>query len=347
MPARLPMSIVEDLLGVPPGYAPWRVADMARRARALPTWLSTAEARGLPLSPGAKQLLERERARVATLHSTALAMAATHRVRVLKGVRIAAHLPAGMLRQSGDVDLVAADEAAMWACVRDLIGRFDAVPQGVSVMRGVHADDVQYGVALKWPADEPYLDKPMGADVTTCAFAGDFMGVPIRVDPPDDDDICSLFAVAEERFQRRYRLKDMLDLLVLAQVLEDRFADELFDMISAYAQELHLSPELARLIGQADEWVPVSPLWRKLAEDLRPLVDAEKARRRAGPPGMHRLFFGLPLDDIASPGERATLIARPGGDLITTPVGTCLLVSSPIVDSDERAAAEAFARTLH
>src|SRR5262245_54946448 len=109
MPARLPMSIVEDLLGVPPGYAPWRVADMARRARALPMWLSTAQARGIPISPAARQLLDRERARVAALHGTAAEMAAAHRVTVLKGVRLAAHLPAGMLRQSGDVDLVAAD----------------------------------------------------------------------------------------------------------------------------------------------------------------------------------------------------------------------------------------------
>src|SRR5215217_858339 len=165
MHPRISMTTVEELLGVPPGHPPWRVADMARRAGALPAWLSTAVARGIPLSPAASELLDRERRRVAVLHRTAEDLAATHRVTVLKGVRIAAHLPAGMLRQSGDVDLVAADEEAMWACVRELMSRFDAVPQGVSVMRSLDPPDVQYGVALKWPAEEPFLDKPMGADV--------------------------------------------------------------------------------------------------------------------------------------------------------------------------------------
>jgi hypothetical protein len=350
MAAPIALTVVEQLLGVPPGYPPWRIADMARRARALPTWLSTATARGVALTPAALGLLERERARVASLHATALDMGATHRVTVIKGVRIAAHMPHGMLRQSGDVDLVAQDEQAMWACVRDLIARVRAVPQGVSVMRGLDSNDVQFGVALKWPADEPYLDKPMGADVTTCAFAGDFRGVPIRVAPPADDDLCSLFAVTEERFQRRYRLKDLLDLLVLADVLETRFGDDVLGVVLELARALCLAPELAKLIGQADEWVPVSALWAKILDELHPLVRGEKARRARvaadGGPGMHALFFGMPLDDVASPGDRATIISRPGGDIITTPVGTCLLVSSPVVDADERERAIEFARSL-
>lgn len=340
------MTVVEELLGVPPGYPSWRIADMARKARALPTWLSTAVARGIPISAGARDLLDRERRRVATLHGTAEAMAAAHRVTILKGVRIATRLPAGMLRQSGDVDLVAADEEAMWSCVRDLIERFDAVPQGVSVMRGIDSDDVRYGVALKWPAEEAHLDKPMGADVTTCAFAGDFRGVPIRIVPPADDDLCAIVAVAEERFQRRYRLKDLLDLLVLAQVLEARFGDELLDLVPATAYEFCLAPEIVKLIEQADEWVPVSPLWRAIVAALKPIARAEKSLRRSPRSGMHTLRFGMPLDDASAPGNRATLIERAGGDVVTTPVGTCLLVSSPVIDADERAEAVAFARAL-
>src|SRR5262245_48796922 len=180
MHPRISMTTVEQLLGVPPGYPPWRVADMARRARALPTWLSTAEARGIALTPASQDLLDRERRRVAELHRIAEDMAAAHRVTVLKGVRIAAHLPTGMLRQSGDVDLSAADEEAMWACVLDLMQRYNAVPQGVSVMRPPTEDgQIHFGVMVKWPAEEPYADKPMGADVTTCAFSGDFDGVQI------------------------------------------------------------------------------------------------------------------------------------------------------------------------
>lgn len=327
------MTTVEELLGVPPGYPPWRVADMARRARALPTWLSTAEARGIDLTPAAKDLLDRERRRVAVLHETAEAMAKNHRVTVLKGIRIARHYPKGMLRQSGDVDLVADDEDAMWACVLDLMERFDAVPQGVSVMRG---DTTHYGVALRWPAEEPYADKPMGADVTTCAFAGNFKGVPIRVKGPEDDVLCSIFAVAEERFQRKYRLKDLLDLLTLAEAAEDRFGDRLPALLSAYAQELNLAPELAQLIAKADEWVAVSALWREIPLDVAGEKEARPERK------MHRLSYGLPLTDFHT--QRAEL--HRDGDILTTPIGTCLLVDSPVVDAQAHAAALDYARKL-
>lgn len=338
MHPQISIAAVEALLGVPPGYPPWRVADMARRARALPTWLSTAEARGIPLSPAARDVLDRERRRVRTLHEIAEAMASAHRVTVLKGVRIAAHLPEGMLRQSGDVDLVAADEDAMWECVRDLMARYEAVPQGVSVMRG---ETTHYGVALKWPAEEPFLDKPMGADVTTCAFAGNFDGVPIRVEPPPDDDLCSIFAVAEERFQRKYRLKDLLDLLVLAGVAEERFGDALLELVPAYAKELCLAPELAKLIERADEWVPVSDLWTAIDAALIPLAEEEKAARKANQRERHRLFFGLPLSQQRTTG-RAQIVERDGGDILMTPIGTCLLVDSPVVDADRHAAALEF-----
>jgi hypothetical protein len=233
------------------------------------------------------------------------------------------------------VDLVAHDEDAMWSCVRDLVERFGAMPQGISVMRG---ETTHYGVALRWPAEEPYADKPMGADVTTCAFAGNFDGVPIRVEALDDDDLCAIFAVAEERFQRKFRLKDLLDLLVLAEVTEDRFGGQLPALLSAYAQELNLAPELAQLIAKADDWVPVSPLWTDMAEGLKPLAEKEKAARAGR--RMHTLNYGLPLNDRRS--EHALIQERAGGDILTTPIGTCLLVGSPVVDASDVAEALAF-----
>src|SRR5262245_31717237 len=107
------LDIVERLLGVPPGYPPWRVADMASRARILATWLSSAEARGVPLGEGAQAYLGRMRRRVAQLHAIGEEMSGTHRISLIKGGRIAKFLPPGLVRQSGDVDLVAGDEEAL------------------------------------------------------------------------------------------------------------------------------------------------------------------------------------------------------------------------------------------
>lgn len=339
------LDIVDRLLGIPSDYPMWRAADMANRAGILATWLSGAIARDLPVTDAARAYLDRTRRRVADLHRIGEEMAAAHGVRVIKGPRIAQHLPAPLLRQSGDVDLVAADEASLWACVVDLRARFDAVPQGVSVLDG--PDGVHIGVFLKWPAAEPQLDKPMGADITTCAFSGDLRGVPVRAAAPDDDDLCGLFAIAEERFQHKYRTKDLLDLLVLAEVLERRFGDDLVEIVCRTAADLALAPELRGLIGRLSGWVPMTDRWQEIHAALTSLARAEKSLRQPDRKGIYRLRYGFPLDARPSDAPVATFLRRGACELATTPVGTCLLVRDRILDEDLLVDALAHARALH
>jgi hypothetical protein len=340
----LDLDVVERLLGVPPHYPPWRVADRAIRGGILATWLSTMVARDRPVSDQAMAYLDRTRRRVGTLHRLGEEMAVAHGLTVIKGPRIARYLPEPLLRQSGDVDLVAPDQESLWRCVLDFQRRLGARPQGVSVLDGPAG--VHVGVAMKWPAEEPYLDKPMGADITTCAFGGDLRTVPVRVAMPDEDDLRGLFAVAEERFQHKYRVKDRLDLLVLARVLEDRLGDRLQETVCGWADRLALAPELRSLIRRTDEWVPVPERWREIRDALGPLSRAEKTRRRPDRPGMLRLRFGYPLDDVSGPGPAVTVHRRDRGDVATTPIGTCLLVERRVLDEDTVADAVAFARAL-
>jgi hypothetical protein len=341
------LDVVDLLLGVPAGCPTWRVADMASRARILPTWLSSAVARQLPLNPGAHAYLERSHQRMAELHATGEELAHDFGLRLIKGARIAAFLPPRLLRQSGDVDLVAPDEAALWRCALRLRERYGAVVQSVSLMEG--PDGIHVGVAMKWPAAEPYLDKPMGADITTCAFAGDFAGVPIRVDPPPNDDLCGLFAVAEERFQRRFRVKDLLDLLVLAEALERRLGDRLTDVVCEHASRLALAPELRQLIRKADVWVPVSDAWFSTLAALGPLAEEEKELRGPDRPGMHRLLFGFPLDDVGSDDLAIRLHPTDSpvdGLVATTPLGACLLTDGQTLNAESVESAIRFARSL-
>jgi hypothetical protein len=333
-------DVVDRLLGVPPDQPEWWAADMANRAGILATWLSARA--DLPAGPAA--YLERMRRRVAGLHAAGEELAAAHGVRVIKGERIARHYPAPLHRQSGDVDLIAPGQASLWECVLDLRDRYGARPQGVTVLdapEGVHV-----GVWMKWPAEEPWLDKPMGADITTCAFAGDLKGVPVREAGPDDDDLCGLIAVAEERFQRKYRVKDRLDLLVLADVLQERFGDELIGRVCAAADAQCLAPELRSLIRSTDDWVPVSPLWHAVADALGPLVREEKARRRPERAGLYRVRYGFPLDERGSADLAVRLVERPGGAVATTPLGTVLLDPTRVLDEETIADALEFARTL-
>ncbi len=339
----LGLDVLDALLGVPPGYPPWRAAEMARRQRVLATWLSAAEARGMPLRPAAAEHLARVRRRMADLYAVADQLAAAHRVTVLKGMRIAAHLPAGLLRESGDVDLVAADQASLWGCVLDLRDRYGAVPQGVSVLQPLAGGRLHLGVSMKWPAEEPYLDKPMGADVTTCAFSGDFRGVPVRAEPLADTDLCSLFAIAEERFQRKFRVKDLLDLVALAGVLDRRFGPDLVERVTEPALALCLAPELRQLVGKAADWAPLPARWADVQAALEPLAVAERAQRGPGRAGMHRLRFGFPLDDRPNGVLAADVHPFDGGELVRTPLGSCLLVDDPVIPAElhERAVAEA------
>jgi hypothetical protein len=337
------LDIVDRLLGVPPGPW-WRMADQAHRARILETWLSSAVARDLPVSAAAREHLDRHRRRVTTLHRLGDDLAGRYGLRVIKGARIARYLPAPLLRQSGDVDLVAPDQASLWRCVLDLGTHFGAVPQGVSVLEG--ASGIHVGVAMKWPAQEPYLDKPMGADITTCAFSGDLTGVPVRAEAPEPDDLCGLFAVAEERFQRKYRIKDLLDLVVLADPLEARLGDGLADAICGHAERLALAPELRQLIARTTEWVPLSERWRGVLAALEPLARDERDRRGPHRPGMYRLRFGYPLDARASADLAVTILRRADGDVATTPVGTCLLANELVLREDVLADAVDYARSL-
>lgn len=337
-------DVVERLLGLPPGLPAWQAADAASRGRVLATWLSSATLRGIPISEGARSYLDRVRRRVAELHGLGDTLSAAHGLRVLKGARIAAYMPPGLLRQSGDCDLVAPDEDALWNAALELRERLGAVPRCVSVLRsGGHT---HVAVFLKWPAEEPFLDKPMGVDITTYAFGGDLKRVPLRVRAPGPDDLAGLFAVAEERFQRKFRAKDRLDLLVLAQALESRLGDRLAGVICDHAAELALAPELCQLVAGTDERVALSAAWAHTLERLRPLAREETARRREGRPGMYATRFGLPLDAVRGEGPRLVVHHRSGLDLATTPMGTCLLLERPEVTDEDLTRAVAHARVL-
>ncbi|MEU6074267.1 hypothetical protein [Micromonospora sp. NPDC047074] len=338
------LDVVDRLLGAPPEHPTWRVADLANRKGILATWLSSAVARGLELSEAEGAYLRRWERRVEALHATGVELAGLHGVTILKGPCIARFFPDGLLRQSGDVDLFAPSEEVLWSCVRDLVDRWGAVPQAVSVLEG--PDRVHVGVAMKWPAAEPHLDKPMGADITTFTFAGDLRGVPVRVAPIAEDDLCGLFAVAEERFQRKFRIKDLLDLLVLAGVLEQRLGDDLTEVVCEHAERLALAPELRQLVVRASEWVSMSERWLLTADALRPLARREKDMRRPGRPEVHRLSFGFPLDTRRSAEPRVEIHRRAGSSLVTTPVGTCLLTERLVVNEEELTDALDHARSL-
>lgn len=328
-----PIGTVERLLGVAPDLPSWGVADHAQRAKALATWLSARDLAGQQLTDGDRGYLDRMRRRVGTLHAVGEELAAGYGLRVLKGPRIAAYYPEGLLRQSGDVDLLTPDAASLWAAALDLRTRFGAVLQCLSLLED-GPGPLHLGVSMKWPAEEPHMDKPMGADLNTCAFCGDLKTVPVRVLPPDDEDLCGLFSVAEERFQRKYRIKDLLDFTVLAEAAEQRLGDALVDTVCGHADQLALAPELRSLAKKTGSWNGLSSRWRSVVEELRPLAREEKSLRVPGRPGLHRLRSGLLVNPVPSGEAELRIVRKDDLELAVTPLGICLLVDNPVISGD-------------
>jgi len=79
---------------------------------------------------------------------------------------------------------------------------------------------------------------------------------------------------------------------------------------------------------------------------LRPLAREEKARRRPDRSGMYRLRFGLPLDSMSRSNGLTSLHHRDFGDVVRTPLGTCLLLERPVISEEVLERATEYARSL-
>jgi hypothetical protein len=325
------MGLTASFLGAPEDMADWRVAELAHRKGILATWLSEIEMTGGSLEPGPAEYLARAWRRVQMLHSLGADLAAVHDITLIKGSMIARHMPAGVLRQSGDVGVVTRDEATLWRVVFDVQLRCDAIVRGLSVLSGEDGDR-HLGVWLKWPAEEPLLDKPMGAVVSTCTFTGDLKQVGVRIADIDDDNLLSVFAVAEERFQRKFRVGDLIDLAVLIPALIEEYGEGLVDTVTGWAAKLCLAPELLQLSRLVNEWWKLPGDWLHVMDALVDLSNVESEVRRTGGRVLHTARYGVALDEVPGSGLRLDVHHMTDCDLATTPVGTFLLVGSAAID---------------
>ncbi len=339
------LDIIEQLLGSPPDAPLWQVAATANRKKVLASWLSTVVARDIPISDGAREYLDRVRRRVATLHDVGAQLGDRTGVTVIKGERIARHMPPWLLRNSGDADLVADDEQMLWRAVTDLRDTYGAIAQSVSVLRT--STEQHFVIAMKWPAEEPLLDKPLGADVATCAFCGDVAsGAPPRTMLSDDEDIRGLHTVAEERFQRKFSVKDMLDFLVLSRRLDRRLDRRLADRIVAETVAVRRAPELLNLIAKTGSWVELGGHWAGIEQALTTAAAAEKASRAARSEELPTVYYGYPLDSTPGAGEVAEFHRIEDLDVVSTPIGTCLLLSGEELTMAELERAQRIAASL-
>ncbi|MBB5801682.1 hypothetical protein F4560_001450 [Saccharothrix ecbatanensis] len=341
------LALLHRLLDVDEDDTPDVLVRTARdHGWSFPALVLSAFARdGMALGSGSSDELNRTTTR-RTLYAGVLAgLSARVPVNVLKGPSIARHYPDGLVRAVGDLDLVVADEEALWRAVRAVLELCPVEAVGVSVYGHPEQHLI---IDLAWPGADPFLDKEHRVELSTAAFPGDQGSVPVRVPLPADPVTSDLLAVAEERFQRAFTAKDLVDVAVLAPLVRSG-AD-----VAAAAVEWNLAPELLELLELA---APETDLGG-LADALPPLRDSaarERERRLAWsspePPddpiaaalAAGREVGGLLLreerrDDMT----RSRVLRYDGGVVMETPVGDYLMVDHPEVTQEQydRALAE-------
>jgi hypothetical protein len=351
------LGVLYDVLGMEAG-AP--LAEAVRTARALRggfvnILLSAAETEGLPLTPEHAAELGRGRRRAAGYRELGDDLRAMPGVTLHKGPSLGRHYPEGWMRPCGDLDVIAEGEDTLWQVIDTVARRFPVEDPMVSLIQ--HGGERHLFVSVGWPAADPKTTPASRVEVSTFAYGGEPGLVPMRSAQPSNQWLADLLALTEERFQREFDPKDVLD---LACALNSPKAPALERVVAA-AEEYLLAPELlelcerARRHGSLATFVP-----RRLGEWLRPAAEKESARR-AGGPGPHREdtdltarraaglpLYGMQLTERLRRGAPSRASEHHFDDdlLLRTPIADFLLVTSELVDPDRYEAARTELATL-
>ncbi|MFJ9556037.1 nucleotidyltransferase family protein [Nocardiopsis sp. NPDC101807] len=315
--------------------------------RRLPTLLlSVMEQEGAELGTGARDELRRAHERDRDYQDLYRAIAEDAECRVLKGPRLAERYPAGLRRAVGDLDLVVPDEKALWSGLRRAL-REREVSRILLALHGEEGRELT--VEIHWPSEDDLLDGDASAEFNTAPLPGNFGTVRPRTSLPDDDWVASLLGLAEERFQRSFEVRDILDVHVLAASAPP--VDTVVEAIRGYGRE----PEVLELLTRANDSLGTGTL-TDLAEALVEPAEAEEARRASAAHGIatdpdetdvdRRFKAGLPVQGfmLRRADDRRTLTearrhAFSRGWLLLTPVGDYLLCGGPVVAQDDYEAA--------
>ena len=322
------IRLMYDLLGVDTDESHFRLVEAAKReSQALPQLvLSVLRAGGAELGTGAHDELRRAEQRHMTYKAVADQVSQATAGRVVKGPSIAACYPQGIRRPVGDLDVIVAGESRLWEAVR-IVKEFESrCTIGVSVIGG---QPVHFVVWLSWPGVDPALDPPHLVEICTAAFCGDMGAVTVRADLPSGHVEADVLSLAEERFQRPFGVRDILDILVLSRATTLNV-----QQLADGATRFLLAPELLELLKLASAHVDIGRLGA-LNRILADAANTELSRRRApaNGSGTTPVHHGVLLQERAWDTRFVSSVTHrwDGGQMLRTPVGDYLLVTGEIV----------------
>lgn len=329
----LTLDLMHDLLGVDPYDGPRRLLAKARTVRGVisPLVLSLAAREGVPMGTGARDELARMQRRARTYRDLYDVVTAVPGARVIKGPSIARHYPEGVLRPLGDLDVIVEAEETLWRVLGTVLDRHRSDEADLAEL--TEPDGRHLIVSVWWPGEDPLLDADHGVEVSTFGFTGQAeQAVPLRAALPGDRVIADVLALAEERFQRDFTVKDVVDLVC---VLSSPAAPDPTDLATA-AGEWLVAPELEelclRLTAHPDlaEALPAG-----LLSALHAPAGAERARRTArGPQPQGPRRHGFQLSTPLRRGAGLSTVDHGVADqtIRRTPIADFMLVTDALVD---------------
>jgi hypothetical protein len=195
---------------------------------------------------------------------------------------------------------------------------------------------------LEWPSHDPALDFNLAVDIQTAAFGGNLGPTGVQDNLPADEATADLLALAEERFQRPFHARDIVDTIALSQT--GVFCDQsLPDVVGSY----RLAPEVIELLAltRTHYKLKVAPdVDRALAVAATRETERRAEGGHAGEPepdvarrlGTDFPIYGMLLRRVPRRHDMATSRIHwfSGGQLLITPVADYLLVATPLVDAD-------------
>ncbi|MEU8587416.1 hypothetical protein AB0C59_10485 [Streptomyces sp. NPDC048664] len=341
-PFPLSLDLLYELLDVDPDLPARHLLRRARQEGAVVSTLvlSLAEREGVPLGEGSRGELARMTRRSELYRDLDAAVRAVPGARTVKGPSLARYYPDHLLRSIGDLDVVVPDEATLWRVLGEVLDRQEAGEVLMTELREGGRRDLL--VSVWWLGEDPMLDLDRGVEVTTFAYGGlPERAVPLRPELPADQTHADVLAVAEERFQRDFTLKDVLDLVF---VLTSPAAPDPAALARAAADHA-LAPELEELCRKAAGHPALAAVIpAELTEHLREPARLERARRDAlGPTDPQPRLYGFQLTEPLrrGVGEAVEDLDFAGVRLRRTPVADLLLVTGELVDPADHEAAVA------
>lgn len=372
----LGVATLEAVLGAVCGEEltePWEVAWLLRHREYsfAPTVYSAWQLAGRELPPGLRYDLDLQRGRLEHYRELAEKLRSTAPGMIpMKGLDVAGRYPPGLLRYMNDLDYWVPDEAELWHATATMAGWGWEIWQATF---GQDGDRLRVLVSLRRPHEDPYA-QPYGMELTNYLSLGDLGGVAPLLDLPlpwRRPQLQNLIMLLLERFEQRYRARDLVDAAVLLDALGPAEQGTLWSALD----RLRLWPEYAELTqriagtplpaaprphrlpaavatARARRGVGVAGTFRRPADGaLRHLQRRLLYRGQRGPerwawsvlqsrlPAARALragmpLFGLPVDGGPATGSRAVLGRR--GEVVwaDTPVGRFVLAPGDVLPED-------------